>query len=363
MTVVFFVSGLALLVVGADVLVRGASRLAAALRIAPLVIGLTVIAYGTSAPELAVSLTSAWEGQPDLAVGNVVGSNIANILLILGMSALVVPLVVSRQLIRLDVPLMVLVTGAVWLLGLDGSLGRVEGIGLVATAIVYTVFLVVMSRRETAAAVPDELGDVDPGLERSPRRMLLNLGLVVAGLALLVLGSRWLVDSAVTFARLMGVDELVIGLTVVAVGTSLPEAATSVMAALRGERDMAVGNVVGSNIFNLLFVLGGAAVVSPAGVPVSAAALAFDVPVMTAVAVAALPVFATGHCIARWEGAMFLAYYVSYVTYLVLDATGHHALPTFSLVMGAFVLPLTVVTLLVVVVRSIRHRTQQTAAR
>ncbi len=344
MTVVLFVAGLGLLVLGAEWLVKGASRLAAALGISPLVIGLTVVAYGTSAPEMAVSVKSAWAGQPDLALGNVVGSNIFNVLFILGASSLITPLVVSSQLIRLDVPIMIGLSVLTLLLAGDGSIGRLDGAVLFAGAVAYSAFQIRQSRRESAA-IRDEYAQ-----EYGPKRSstAANLAMIGAGLALLVLGSRWLVNGAVAFAQVLGVSELVIGLTIVAAGTSLPEVATSILAALRGERDIAVGNVVGSNIFNILAVLGLAGLVAPSGLPAPAALLRFDLPVMIAVALACLPIFASGALIARWEGALFLFYYAGYTAYLVLAAQQHDALPAFSAVMEAFVLPLTAVTLAVV---------------
>lgn len=351
-TVVLFVAGLGLLVLGAEWLVKGASRLAAALGISPLVIGLTVVAYGTSAPEMAVSVKSAWAGQPDLALGNVVGSNAFNVLFILGASALITPLVVSSQLIRLDVPVMIGVSALTLLMARDGSIGRLDAALLFAGAVAYTVFQIRQSRKESAA-VQEEYGK-----EFSPQGTgaAANVAFVGAGLALLVLGSRWLVNGAVAFAQALGVSELVIGLTIVAAGTSLPEVATSILAAVRGERDIAVGNVVGSNIFNILAVLGLAGLAAPAGLPVSPALVAFDVPVMIAVAVACLPIFASGATIARWEGALFLSFYVAYTAYLVLAAQQHDSLPAFSRVMQLFVLPLTAITLAVVGWRTWRGR-------
>jgi cation:H+ antiporter len=345
--VVLLFVGLALLVLGAEWLVRGASRLAAALGISPLVVGLTVVAYGTSAPEVAVSVRAAWAGQANLALGNVVGSNIFNVLLILGVSAAIAPLVVASQLVRRDVPVMIGLSLLALLLALDGGVSRLDGTLLVAGAVAFTVFQVRQSRRETAAAREEHAQRLSPG--GSAAR---DVALVLAGLALLVLGSRWLVEGAVAIARALGVSELVIGLTIVAAGTSLPEAATSVLAAVRGERDIAVGNVVGSNIFNILSVLGLAALASPAGLPAHPALLRFDLPVMVAVAIACLPIFASGARIDRWEGLLFLAYGAAYTAYLVLDARQHDALPAFSAAMGAFVIPLTVVTLAVVGWRS-----------
>lgn len=352
LTIGLFLIGLVLLIGGAELLVRGASALAAALRISPLVIGLTIVAYGTSAPELAVSVQSGVAGQGDLALGNVVGSNIFNVLLILGLSATIAPLIVSRQLVRRDVPLMIGVSFVFLLLALDGGISRLDGLLLFAGAISYTAYTVIQSRRE-----PQPPANTTAS-ERPPAPWPVQVALLVVGLGMLVLGSRWLVNGAVAFAEALGVSELIIGLTIVAAGTSLPEVATSVLASLRGERDIAVGNVVGSNIFNLLSVLGLTALVSPAAIPVSGAALAFDIPVMLAVALACLPIFFTGYVIARWEGLLFLGYYVAYTLYLILNATQHAALPLFNTVMLLFVLPLTAITLLVVAIRAWRAQSR-----
>jgi cation:H+ antiporter len=338
--------GLLLLIVGAELLVRGASRLARSFGVSPLVIGLTVVAFGTSAPEMAVSVQAAWKGQADLAFGNVAGSSIFNVLFILGVSACLAPLVVARQVVRQEVPVMVAVTGLAWLLAADGAVGRGEGLLLVLGLALYTCIQILQGRR---AARDEPASPVPP-----PRRALPALA-VLAGLGLLVLGSRLFVGGAVELARILGLSELVIGLTIVAAGTSLPEVATSILAAVRGERDIAVGNVVGSNLFNLLGVLGVSAAVAPAGVPVAPGALAFDVPVMFAAAVACLPIFFTGHRIARWEGLLFLGYYGAYVAYLILAAASHDALPRFSAIMLSYVLPLTAVTLAVTVLRALRQ--------
>ena len=314
--------GLITLVGGGELLVRGASRIAALARISPLVIGLTVVAFGTSAPELAVSLKASLAGQTDIAIGNVVGSNIFNVLLILGVSALVTPLVVSSQLIRIDVPLMIAASVALLLLGLDGHIGRIDGFVLFGVLVVYTGWSIRKSRKETTAVQKEfahEFGSVKQ--EKTVLQPWFHVGLIIVGLVLLTFGARWLVDGAVTIAKLLGMSELLIGLTIVAVGTSLPEVAASVLASIKGERDIAVGNVVGSNIFNILSVLGLSASVAPGGVEVSQTALRLDIPIMIAVAVACLPVFFTGHVIARWEGGLFLAYYLAYTAYLILAAT------------------------------------------
>lgn len=356
-TAVLFVVGLGLLVLGAELLVRGASLLAAAIGISPLVVGLTVVSFGTSAPELAISVQASWADQADLALGNVVGSNAFNVLFILGIAALIGPLIVAQQLVRIDVPLMIGASVLLLLLSLDGSIGRLDGVLLFTAIVAYNVVLVRQSRRRSAAAPPEEAVAADRTPEGSDGRdggILRQVGFVVAGLALLVLGSGWLVDGAVEIAAAFGVSELVIGLTIVAAGTSLPEVATSIIASLRGERDIAVGNVVGSNLYNILAILGLSALVAPDGLPVAPSLIRFDLPVTIAVAIACLPIFFTGHRIARWEGALFLGYYVAYVLYLLLDAAEHDALPAYSVVMLAFVLPLTALTLVVIAVRERR---------
>jgi cation:H+ antiporter len=335
--------GLAVLTLGADRLVAGASRLAVLAGISPLVVGLTVVAYGTSTPELVISVKSGLDGNPDLALGNVVGSNVFNVLFILGVSGLVAPLAVARQLIRLEVPIMIGASLLVWALAQDGAVGPWDGLLLAVGIAAYTTWSIRRSRREeadrrAAAAAPPEAGPV----EGRGRALLSGLLWVGAGLVLLVVGARLFVDGSVALARLLGVSDLVIGLTIVAAGTSLPEVATSVVATLRGERDIAIGNVVGSNIYNLLAVLGVSALATPGGLRVAPALLSFDLPVMVAVAVACLPIFLTGFSIARLEAATFLGFYVAYAAYLVLAAQDHDALGAFSAVMLEFVVPLTV---------------------
>lgn len=355
MAILLFVVGLGFLIIGAEALVRGASRLASVLGISPLIIGLTVVAFGTSSPELAVSIKSALSGQANLAVGNVVGSNIFNVLFILGLSALIVPLVVSQQLVRLDVPLMIALSVIVLILSLDERFSRTDGLMLVTGLVIYVWFLIYQSRRESVGM--REKSSSEFGTERHAKiTWIRNIGLVIGGLVLLVIGSRWLVDSAVSFAQYMGVSELVVGLTIVAAGTSLPEVVTSIIAAIRGERDIAVGNVVGSNIFNIMGVLGIASIVAPTGIEVSTAVIGFDLPVMIGVALACLPIFFTGGVISRQEGILLLGYYIAYTLYLVLAASHHDALPGFSAVMLYFVIPLTMTTMVMVALREIRGR-------
>ncbi|KAB2921533.1 MAG: calcium/sodium antiporter [Dechloromonas sp.] len=350
--IMMFILGLVALTIGAELLVRGAARLAMSFGIAPLVVGLTIVAFGTSAPEMAVSAGAAVSGSGDIAIGNVVGSNIVNVLLILGLSALIVPLAVNEQIIRQEIPIMIGASLLFVVLAMDGSIGRGEGLLLFALVVAYTAFLVIQSRR-ASKAVQDEFAEEMPDTaSRWDAHWSVQALLVIGGLALLVIGADWLVDAAVAVARAFGVSDLVIGLTVVAVGTSMPEIATSLVAAFRGQRDIAVGNVVGSNIFNIFACLGVAGILADGGIAVSEAARNFDLWVMLAVAFACLPIVITGREIARWEGGVFIAYYVAYTAYLVLAATQHASLSTFSGVMLGYVLPLTVITLIVSFVRS-----------
>ena len=348
-----FAAGLVALVIGASLLVRGASKLALSFGISPLVVGLTVVAFGTSAPEVAVSVGAVLDGNPDIAIGNVVGSNIFNVLFILGVSALIVPLVVNVQLIRQEVPIMIGASLLLLALGLDGKLSFWDGAFLFALLIVYTAFLVIQSRRATAAEVKAACAEIpEVGKKAWDDRVPMQVVLIVAGLAALVFGSDWLVGASIAFAKALGVSDLVIGLTIVAAGTSMPEVATSITAAIKGERDIAVGNVVGSNTFNILGCLGLSGLVSgDLGLAMAPSLLSFDIWVMLAVALACLPIFITGREIARWEGGVFVAYYCAYVAYLILAAQQHDALPTFSTAMLSFVVPITIVTLVVVILK------------
>ena len=303
------IAGLAMLVLGAEALVRGAARLAAAFGVSSLVIGLTIVAFGTSAPELSVSVLAALRGVPDLAVGNAVGSNSFNILVILGLAALVTPLAVRRRLVRQELPLLIAVTLLVMGLGLNGSLSCLDGALLLAVLVGYLTLLG-WQLHEAKAASP-----VRPRV-RSRRHLLLDATLVLVGLALLVQGSQRLLGGATALALALGASPRVIGLTVVAAGTSLPELATSVMAAIRHERDIAVGNVLGSNLFNLLGVLGAAALASPGGVAAGAGPR-LDIAVSLLASLACLPIFISGGRISRLEGALMLAGYGAYLGWLI----------------------------------------------
>jgi cation:H+ antiporter len=353
MTILLFLGGLFGLVLGAELLVRGASKLALSFGISPLVVGLTIVAFGTSAPEMAVSTGAVLNGQTDIAIGNVVGSNIFNVLFVLGVSALITPLVVNVQLIRQEVPIMIGASLLLLALGLDGNLSVVDGVILFALLVAYTAFLIVQSRKQGKATQQELPTEVPPAAAAGwDSKLPTQLVLIAAGLGLLVLGSDWLVTASTVFAKALGVSDVVIGLTIVAAGTSMPEVATSVAAAIKGERDIAVGNAVGSSTFNILGCLGLSSIVSgDLGLVMPMAILNFDIWVMIAVALACLPVFMTGREIARWEGGVFLVYYAAYVTYLILATQQHGALGTFSMAMMSFVVPITVITLVVMLIR------------
>jgi cation:H+ antiporter len=295
-------------------------------------------------------------GNANIAAANVVGSNIFNVLFILGAFAAIKPLVVHRQLVRLEVPIMIAASVLLLALSWDGKLGGWDGAVLFLGIAVYTVWAIRRSRKEEAlAAGTGASGSAASEKPRkTARRIAAPVGYVLAGLALLVLGARWLVEGAVLLASAMGVSDVVIGLTVVAAGTSLPEVFTSLVATLRGERDIAIGNAVGSNIYNILAIVGICGILTTGGLNVAPSLINFDIEVMLVAAVACLPVFFTGYSIARWEGWLFLGCYAAYTAYLIMDATRHDALPVFSHAMAVFVLPLIAVTISVIAFRSLR---------
>ncbi len=307
--------GLVVLYYGAQFLVKGGAALALRLGLTPLVIGLTVIAYGTSSPEMVVSVQASLAGNGAISVGNVIGSNICNIALILGLAACITPLTASAQIIRREVPIMIGVSLVAVLMLLDGRLVRWEGAVLLAGCVVYTVLTVRQARAETAAREAEEAArGFANELGPLPAKLTISLGLVIGGLVALMIGSHFFVGGAVSLAEAWGLSPVVIGLTIVAVGTSMPELATSLVAAARRESDVAIGNVVGSNIFNVLGILGIAAVLSPVEVP----GLEWvDLVVMLATAVALLPLVKTGGRITRGEGVFLLAIYVAYTAWLI----------------------------------------------
>ncbi len=355
-----FFTGLAALIVGATLLVRGASGVALSFGISPLVVGLTIVAFGTSAPEMGVSISAALAGQSDLAVGNVVGSNIFNVLFILGISALIIPLEVNLQIIRQEVPVMIFASVLLLLMSLDGGIGKFEGAFLFVLLLVYTVVLVRQSRHQSINEGVYLVVEQKPASESAwDKKLPVQLALIATGLIALVWGSESLVTTAVIFAQQLGVSDLVIGLTIVAAGTSMPELATSITAALKGERDIAVGNVIGSNTFNILGCLGATGLISSEpGLLISSAVLGFDIWVMLAVAVACLPVFMIGREISRWNGVVFLGYYGAYVVYLILASQQPDALPQWRFAMLGLVMLITLTTILAMLLstpRSAQH--------
>ncbi|ASJ98191.1 calcium/sodium antiporter [Shewanella marisflavi] len=300
------IAGLLILILGAESLVRGASALALRLGVTPLVIGLTIVAFGTSTPELAVSLKSAIAGNADIALGNVVGSNIANIGLILGLTALVRPVGVQSQMVKRDIPLMLFSTLLFCGLLSDGGLSRLDG-ALLASMLVAFLAMSYLFDRQQATKVEETSRPLPP---------LLSMLLVALGIGMLVGGGALFVDGAVALATQLGMSELLIGLTIVAIGTSMPELITSVVAARRGESDIAIGNLVGSNLFNLLGILGITALIQP----INASVPAMDLLVMVTLALLLLPLAWSGLRIGRREGALLLLCYLIYLSYLILSA-------------------------------------------
>ena len=312
LTIVILIVGLVLLYFGAEGLVRGSSSLALRLGVGPLLVGLTVVAFGTSTPELVVSLKAAYLGQGDISVGNVVGSNICNIGLILGFSALIIPIKVASQIVRVDTPIMIGVTALALFCLHDGSLSRVEGIVLFMLLVSYVLFSIRLAKQQATDPLAGEFAEE---IKISKWGVWQDIAFIVAGLVMLVFGARFLVEAAIDIAKAFGLSEAVIGLTIVAMGTSLPEFATSLVAALKKEADIAVGNVVGSNIFNVLGILG----ISSAVTPLSSAGITdIDLGVMAGFAVVLWIFSRTGFRITRIEGLILLVAYVGYISWLIL---------------------------------------------
>ncbi len=340
--------GLGITTLGAESFVAGASRLARALSIPPVVIGLTIVALGTSASEIAVALNAVATDHPTMAVGNIVGSNICNVLLILGIAALITPLRVADRLVRFDIPVMILASVLVFSMAYDGRLDRPEGI---ASLILAGLYFLALFQVRSVSTFDDR--------EESPRptsRPAVAVAMIIAGAFLLYLGARFVVSGATDVARVMGASEVVVGLTILAIGTSLPELAATVSSLRRAETDLVVGNIVGSNVVNLLVVLGLTATASETSLLIPVAVTSFDLPILCVVAFACLPVFFTNYAIERWEGSVFLLYYTIYVAYLVLDQSGHVDLALYRIAILAFVGPLAMLTI-AVVIRGRRHRT------
>jgi len=352
--IIKFGVGLALLLAGAELLVRNSAKIALILGLSPLVIGLTVVAFGTSSPEIAIGIFSAAGHQPEAGFGNVIGSNVFNLLFILGLASMLKPLKINTQVVRYDAPFFVLISIIVLAISSNEILGFVEGVAMLVLLAGYTAWAVVLSRRESKISPIRNKTDTGPE-QRNAKKILMLSVLVAVGLGMLAFGSQWVVASAASMARDLGIDKFVIGLTVVAVGTSLPEVATSLVAFSRGEQDMAVGNVLGSSVFNLLGVLGIMSVLT-GGLVVPEGALYFDLPVMTACAIAALPLLFTGHRLARWEGAVLFGYYLFYIGFVVADAAGHSHITEYNWVVIGITVPLTVLTAGIIIKRVLAIR-------
>jgi cation:H+ antiporter len=313
------IGGLVALVLGAELLVRAATNLASWLGIRPMMIGLTVVSLGTSVPELAVGIDAAGRGNGGLAVGNIVGTNLVNLLLILGLSAALMPIALHRATLRFDLPAMSAAALLLFLLAIDGELTRPDGVVLLLGGVAYTAGLVHLGRRETAGPPEDPAGDVST-IDDRPRPLLQILLLLVA-LAVVVIGAELLVDGAVRSARSLGVSDAIIGLTIVAIGTSAPELVTTIVSTVRGERHLAIGNLIGSSIYNIGAVLGLTVVVAPHGIPVPDDVRTADLGLLVVATAAAVPAFLSGKRISRVEGTLFVVSYVGYMTWLLLTRT------------------------------------------
>ncbi|HLW56551.1 MAG TPA: calcium/sodium antiporter [Bacteriovoracaceae bacterium] len=308
MIILFIVIGLVVLTYGADIFVNGASKIAVRFNISPVAIGLTIVAFGTSAPELSVNIISVMQGNPDIALGNVVGSNIFNIVLILGLCGVIMPLTFSRQLIRFDIPLMIVASVMLWIFGRDFKIGFIESAIFAALIIGYT-YLQFKSSKANVGEVEEDI--------KAEGSVLMDVGRLLLGLGMLIGGAKLFVSGAVDGARLLGMSEAVIGLTIVAAGTSLPEVATSVVATIRGQRDIAIGNVVGSNIFNIFSVLGFSGLLASQGLSVNEHIQNIDIPLMIGVSLLTFIFAFSTKKLNRPMGAIFLLIYIGYTYYLI----------------------------------------------
>jgi cation:H+ antiporter len=308
--------GIAFLVAGGEALLRGAVGLATLARLTPAVIGLTVVAAGTSVPELAVSGVAAYRGQTDIAVANVVGSNIFNIAFIIGLCAVIRPMAITGNTLRLEFPVLLAATVACLLVGHDRVIDRWEGAFLVGAYIAFTVYIVRLVRRQATAKETADLTKEVQELEPTPKpRLSVSLGLLIVGIALLGVGAHSTVVGAVGLARLLGMSDRIIGLTIVSIGTGLPEVVASLVSSIRGRSDVAVGNVIGSNLFNILVILGLTSLCAPLGFPT--AIMDSDAWWMLGVTILLLPIMFNGFRIARWEGVLLLAVYAIYLGLLL----------------------------------------------
>lgn len=312
--------GLSLLVIGAEILVRGGSALAARLRISPLVVGLTIVALGTSAPELAIGIEAALQGNGSLAVGNIAGTNCVNILLILGLSAAMKPLPLGLQTLRFELPAIVGASIVKAVMAADGLLSRRDGAVLVSLGLLFTAGIIRAARKESIAT-RDEFALEYGGGGSDWRGALTEAAQLVAGIAVVVLGADWLVDGAVDLARIWSVSDAFVGLTIVAIGTSAPELVTTIVSTIRNQRDIAIGNLIGSSVYNILVILGITCLVPANGIPVSDVLMWVDIPIMVGVALACIPVFVTHRMVSRFEGVCFVTAYFVYLSFLVVTST------------------------------------------
>jgi cation:H+ antiporter len=319
----WFLAGLIVLAGGSEVMVRGGTGLASRLGISPIIIGLTVVSIGTSMPELAIGVIAVGEGSGALAVGNIAGTNVVNLLLILGLSALLVPLALQMRTIRSELPVMAGVAVLFWLLSADGGLTRLDGLILVAGAVVYTVAVVLSARRESRRVAMEFAGEFGPAAVVTSGRYgtIRDLAMTAGGIVVLVIGADWLVDGAVGVAREFAVSDALIGLTVVAIGTSAPELMTTIVSTIRGDRDIAIGNLIGSSVYNILLVLGITCLVPDNGIGLPETLVRVDIPVMVAVALACVPIFLSGRRVSRAEGGVMVAVYFVYLAFLIATQT------------------------------------------
>ncbi|MFZ5980651.1 MAG: calcium/sodium antiporter [Candidatus Zixiibacteriota bacterium] len=351
----FLIIGLIALLVGADQLVRSATKIALFFGLSPLVIGLTVVAFGTSAPEVAVALSGSLNSHTDLGFGNVIGSNIFNLLFILGLMTVFTPLRIERNVVRIDMPLLIIVSAGFLALALDSRLSKIDGVILLLALVLFTVFTLRRGKMDKKEIEQDLRGRW-----KAISRGALAIQFIILPLSVILLGrgSDWVVEGSTALARGMGIDEFVVGLTVVAVGTSLPELVTSLLALMHDRRDMAVGNIVGSNIFNILGVVPVMALVSSNGVIITQSSMSMDLPVLLASVVLCFPIFFSGYRISRWEGVFFLLFYLVYMVFFAIDNDPNSLFGTYMRILMIYVVPPVFLVYVFVVLRLRKKRTK-----
>ncbi|MDR9419086.1 calcium/sodium antiporter [Gracilimonas sp.] len=342
-----FIAGLLILIGGAELFLKSVDKFGVAWSVSPVVMGLTVVAFATGAPELAISLQAAVDGKPDLVVGNILGSNIANILLILGIAGLVSPLKITNRIIKIDVPMVIGASVLLFLLARDGLLSPLDGGIILVGLILYSLFMYFQIRKDRADNILQNGGGVELKEPVSTGFYVKYVLILLGGLIMIVAGSRFMVHAAVEIAGTLGISELIIGLTIVSIGTSLPEVATSVSAVRRGDSDTAVANVMGSNLYNILLTLSLTVLIAPGAIDVSAEAIKLDFPFMIIVAAGCLPLFWPGKVLGRPEAFGFLTYYGLYLGYLVLIGLQHPFKEQFEGIMVWVVIPITILLIII----------------